>query len=175
VQQEVVLAMLAKEPSHGYDLRARLGQALGPLGDAMNAGQIYVTLTRLEKAGLVSAEHAAGLPDRPDRKIYALTPAGQQRVADWLAEVSWPRPDLAEFHLKLVAAATARLADPLSIVDAQRRELLRRLRDAQRAAMAEPARSDAALLLEGIVLRLQADLRWLEACERNWTTRKGTS
>ncbi len=175
MQQEVVLAMLAKEPSHGYDLRARLGQALGPLGDAMNAGQIYVTLTRLEKAGLVTVEHAAGLPDRPDRKVYALTPAGQQRVADWLTEVSWPRPDLAEFHLKLIAAAAARLADPLSIVGAQRRELLRRLRDAQRAALAEPARSDAALLLEGIVLRLQADLRWLEACERNWTNRKGTS
>jgi Single-strand binding protein family len=39
----------------------------------------------------------------------------------------------------------------------------------QRAAMAEPDRSAAGLLLEGIVLRLQADLRWLEACERNWT------
>jgi DNA-binding PadR family transcriptional regulator len=175
VQQEVVLALLAKEPSHGYQLRARLGQALGPLGEAMNAGQIYVTLARLEKAGLVAAERATGLPDRPDRKVYALTPDGQQRVADWLAEVSWPRPDLAEFHLKLVAAAAAALADPLSIVDAQRRELLRRLRDAQRAAMAEPDRSDAGLLLEGIVLRLQADLRWLEACERNWTVRKGES
>jgi DNA-binding PadR family transcriptional regulator len=175
VQQEVVLALLAKEPSHGYELRARLGQALGPLGDAMNAGQIYVTLGRLEKAGLVTGVQAAGLADRPDRKVYQLTAAGQQRVADWLGEVSWPRPDLAEFHLKLVAAAAARLADPLTIVDAQRRELLRRLRDAQRAAMAEPDRSDAGLLLEGIVLRLQADLRWLEACERNWTGRKGES
>ena len=38
--------------------------------------------------------------------------------------------------------------------------------------MAEPDRSDAALLLEGIVLRLQADLRWLEACERIWTDRR---
>jgi DNA-binding PadR family transcriptional regulator len=175
MQQEVVLALLAKEPSHGYQLRARLGAALGPLGDAMNAGQIYVTLARLEKAGLVACERSPGLPDRPDRKVYALTAAGQQRVAGWLAAVSWPRPDLAEFHLKLVAAAAARLADPIAIVDAQRRELLRRLREAQRAAMAEPDRSDAGLLLEGIVLRLQADLRWLEACERNWASQKGTS
>ena len=68
-----------------------------------------------------------------------------------------------------------RLADPLAIVDAQRRELLRRLRDAQRAALKEPDTSDAALLLEGIVLRLQADLRWLEACERTWTTRRNRS
>ncbi|HYK66663.1 MAG TPA: PadR family transcriptional regulator [Streptosporangiaceae bacterium] len=172
MQQEVVLALLAKEPSHGYQLRARLRQALGPLGEAMNDGQVYVTLTRLEKAGEVVSERAAGMPDRPDRKTYALTAHGQQRVAEWLAEVSWPKPDLAEFHLKLLAAAAARLADPLAIIDAQRRELLRRLRDAQRAAMAEADGSEAALLLEGVVLRLQADLRWLEACERSWGGRK---
>ena len=171
MQQEVVLAMLAKEPSQGYQLRARMNDALGPLGEALNAGQVYVTLGRLEKAGLVAVEEtpeATGPADR-DRKVYVLTAAGQQRVAEWLAEVSWPKPDLAEFHLKLIAAAAAGLADPIGIVDAQRRELLRRLRDAQRAAMAEPDGSDAALLLEGIVLRLQADLRWLEACEANWT------
>ena len=169
MQQDVVLGMLAEEPSHGCQLRARLQQALGPAWDAMNAGQIYVTLSRLEKAGLVTCERAAGLPDRPDRKVHALTAAGQQRITAWIADVSWPGPGLAEFHLKLIAAAAAGLADPLAIIDAQRRELLRRLRDAQRAAMAAPDRSDAALLLEGIALRLQADLRWLEACERNWT------
>jgi DNA-binding PadR family transcriptional regulator len=173
MQQEVVLAMLAKEPSQGFQLRARMNDALGPLGEALNAGQIYVTLGRLEKAGLVEVDEATaapGLADR-ERKVYMLTAAGQQRVAAWLAEVSWPKPDLAEFHLKLIAAAAARLADPVAIVDAQRRELLRRLRDAQRAQLAVPDDSDAALLLEGIVLRLQADLRWLEACESNWTSR----
>ena len=169
--QDVVLAMLAKEPSHGYELRSRLRDALGPLGEAMNAGQIYVTLGRLEKAGLVTSEREPGLPDRPDRKVYALTAAGQQRVASWLAEVTWPGPAPAEFHLKLVAAASGRLADPLTIVDAQRRELLRLLRDAQRAAMEEPDGSAAGLVLEGVTLRLQADLRWLEACERHWTER----
>jgi DNA-binding PadR family transcriptional regulator len=121
----------------------------------------------------VTSERSTGAEDRQDRKVYALTPDGQERVATWLAEVEWPRPDLAEFHLKLVAAAAAGLADPLGIVDGQRRELLRRLRDAQRAALAEPDGSDAALLLEGVVLRLQADLRWLEACERSWTGRRG--
>jgi DNA-binding PadR family transcriptional regulator len=90
VQQEVVLAMLAKEPTYGYELRARLRQALGPVGEDLNAGQIYVTLTRLEKAGLVTATAEAG-QERPDRKVYELTATGQQRVAAWLAEVSWPR------------------------------------------------------------------------------------
>jgi DNA-binding PadR family transcriptional regulator len=171
MQQEVLLAMLAKEASHGYELWSRLQQALGPLADGLNGGQIYVTLGRLERAGLVRSEKASGTAERPDRRIYDLTARGRQRVAGWLAEVSWPRPDLAEFHLKLVAAAAAKLADPLSIVDAQRRELLRRLRDAQRAAMAASDGSDVGLLLEGIVLRLQADIRWLEACERTWAVR----
>ncbi|MEV4539378.1 PadR family transcriptional regulator [Asanoa sp. NPDC049518] len=168
--QDVVLAMLAKEPAYGYDLRARMRDALGPLGEAMNAGQIYVALARLAKAGLVTSEHDEGLPDRPDRRVYALTPAGEQRVAGWLAEVSWPKPDLAEFHLKLVAAAAGRLADPVALVDAQRREVMRRLRDAQRAALDRSVDPVAGLLLEGVVLRLRADLEWLEACERTWSS-----
>ncbi|MFI0357175.1 PadR family transcriptional regulator [Actinomadura sp. 9N407] len=167
--QDAVLAMLAKEPSYGYDLDVRLRRALGPLGEAMNAGQIYVTLGRLEKAGLVACERADGLPERPDRKMYVLTPAGQQRVTAWMADVSWPKPNLAEFHLKLAAAAAARLADPVELVDLHRRELMRRLRDAQRAALAEPEDSTVGLLLEGVALRLQADLRWLAACERIWS------
>src|SRR5450755_204069 len=105
VQQEVVLAMLAKEPSQGSQLRSRLDRALGPLGEAMNDGQIYVTLGRLEKAGLVTRDGAGASANRPDRKVYVLTPAGEERVAEWLGEVSWPKPDLAEFHLKLTAAA----------------------------------------------------------------------
>jgi DNA-binding PadR family transcriptional regulator len=171
--QDVVLAMLAKEATHGYELRSRLREALGPAGEAMNAGQIYVTLGRLEKQGLVECAREPGLPDRPDRKVYALTPAGQQRIASWLADVTWPGPAPAEFHLKLIAAAAGSLADPLTIVDTQRRELLRLLREVQRAAMDEPDGTPAGLLLEGVALRLQADLRWLEACERHWASRPG--
>ena len=171
MQQEIVLAMLAKEPSRAFQLRSRLDDALGPLAEGLNAGHIYVTLGRLEKAGLVAVAGSGTAAERADSKVYRLTPAGHERVSEWLSEVSSPKPDLAEFHLKLVAAAAAGLADPISIVDLQRRELLRRLRDVQQAAMAEHDHSDAGLVLEGIVLRLQADLRWLESCERVWGDR----
>jgi putative ABC transport system ATP-binding protein len=157
MRQEVVLAMLAKEPSHGYELRARLARALGPVAEGINEAQMYVTLARLEKGGFVARLDAPA--QRSDRKVYCLTPAGQERVTEWMSEVSWPRPDLAEFHMKLVAAAQGGLADPISLIDAQRRDLLRRLREVGRAVMGEEKDSDAALLLEGIVLRLQADLR----------------
>ncbi len=172
VVREVLLALLAKESSHGYQLRARLELALGPLAAALNAGQVYVTLNRLEKAGLVTSQRV-GQADRPDRKVYELTAVGRARVVEWLADTSWPKPAPAEFHLKLVAAAAAGLGDPVRLVDLQRHALLAGLADAQRAALAEPDGSVAGLLLEGVVLRLQADLRWLEACAHYWTSTKG--
>lgn len=168
--QDVVLALLAKGPSHGYELRHRLQGALGPLGSAFNAGQVYVTLTRLERAGLVASRHV-GQADRADRRVYELTAAGHDRVAAWLTELDWPKPAPVDFHLKLTAVAAAGLADPVAVADAQRRELLRRLREAEQALLAEPAGSTAGLLLDGIVLRLQADIRWLEACARHWGER----
>jgi hypothetical protein len=92
-----------------------------------------------------------------------------------LADTSWPKPAPAEFHLKLVAAAAAGLADPLDVVDAQRHALLAALAAAQRAALAEPDGAVAGLLLEGVLLRLDADLRWLEACASYWLERGGGS
>ena len=171
VVQEVLLALLAQQASHGYELRARLQLALGPLAEALNAGQVYVTLNRLEKAGLVTSERV-GQTDRPDRKVYALSAAGRERVLEWLEDTSWPKPAPAEFHLKLVAAAAAGLADPVRLVDVQRHALLAELATAQRTALAEPDGSVSGLLLEGVVLRLQADLRWLEECGRYWTETK---
>ncbi len=171
VVREVLLALLAGGASHGYQLRARLALALGPLAEALNDGQVYVTLGRLEKAGLLSSRRV-GQADRPDRKVYELTPAGRERVTEWLEDTSWPKPAPAEFHLKLVAAAAAELADPVGIVDRQRRELLVGLGHAQHAALAESEGSVAALLLEGVVLRLQADLHWLDACARYWNSVK---
>ena len=168
----MLLALLAGEASHGYQLRARLQVALGPLAEVLNPGHVYVTLTRLEKAGLVRAERV-GQADRPDRKVYELTADGLDRVDEWLRDTSWPKPAPAEFHMKLVAAAAAGLGDPVRIVDAQRHALLAGLAQAQRTALAEPEGSVAGLLLEGVVLRLQADLRWLEACAQYWTSMKG--
>ncbi|MGI5215454.1 hypothetical protein [Plantactinospora sp. CA-290183] len=49
--------------------------------------------------------------------------------------------------------------------------MLRRRRDAQRAALDRSVDPVAAVLLEGVVLRLRADLEWLEACERIWAER----
>jgi DNA-binding PadR family transcriptional regulator len=169
--REAMLALLAKEPAHGYELRQRLTRALGPIGEVLNPGQVYVTLARLERAGLVRADQVAQTA-APDKKVYEVTAAGREHVASWLLDASWPKVAPVEFHLKLVAAAAAGLADPVALIDAQRRELLRRLREVQRLAQDGSVDADGVLLLEGTALRLQADVRWLEACERRWTGRR---
>jgi DNA-binding PadR family transcriptional regulator len=166
---EVLLAFLAKEPAHGYELRARLATALGPLAGVVSSGQVYVTLGRLERAGLIAATQettSAGA----DRKMYEVTAAGRERLASWASETAWPRVAPTQFHLRLAAVATARLADPVTVIDRHRRELLRQLRMTQQAQLDEDEDSPAALLLEGAALRLQADLRWLEACAQHWGT-----
>ena len=169
--RDVILGLLAKEPLHGYELRMRLIRALGPAGGALNPGQVYVTLSRLERAGLVRGVEIEQV-GHPDKKVYELTAPGLERVEEWLADVTWSKVAPVEFHLKLVAAGAAHLADPVALVDSQRLELLRELRELQDLALGEPAGSDAALLVEGAALRLQADIRWLELCERRWIERE---
>src|ERR1700709_2654215 len=116
MQQEGVLALLAKEPSHGYELRAQIERAMGPLAAGFNAGQMYVTLGRLEQAGLVNSTWEGPAPEPPERRTYELTAAGRERVAEWLTDVAWPRPDLTNFHLKLVVAAAGGLPDPPALL-----------------------------------------------------------
>jgi len=168
IVQEALLALLASGPSHGYELRTRLALALGPLAVSLSDGQIYVTLGRLQRAGLVSVRRV-DQTDRLERKVYELTQSGRERAADWLRDTSWPAAAPAVFHLKLITAAAAGLADPVELVKSQRDELLLALRVAQQKALDEPPESIAGLLLEGVVLRLQADLRWLQACAGHWS------
>jgi DNA-binding PadR family transcriptional regulator len=169
--RDVILSLLAKEPAHGYELRQRLVQALGPAGGALNPGQVYVTLSRLERAGLVEAREVAQ-PSQPDKKVYELTASGLERVMDWFNDLTWSKVAPLEFHLKLVAAAATRLTDPVALVDSQRLELLRELRQLQELMLRESPDSDGALLLEGASLRLQADIRWLEVCQQRIVERE---
>ncbi len=166
--RDAILALVSKEPAHGYELHQRLSAALGTSTGELNPGQVYVTLSRLERACLVAAEQVEQAT-RADKKVYSATAAGRERVRDWLADTSWTKAAPVDFHLKLVAASAARLADPVTLVDVQRRELLRLLGHVQRGLGAADAAEDGTLLLEATALRLQADLRWLEACERHWT------
>jgi PadR family transcriptional regulator PadR len=74
-----LLALLAREPAHGYELVRRV-EASGL--DAVGYGTIYPLLTRMRRLGLVADEMQAS-PNGPPRKVYALTDAGRSRLEAW--------------------------------------------------------------------------------------------
>ena len=73
-----ILAMLASSPAHGYELKRELEQHFGAALPPLNTGQIYTSLARLERDGLVDADRVAQ-DSRPNKRVYRLTPGARRR------------------------------------------------------------------------------------------------
>ena len=121
--RELFLALLARENGHGYELGQTLKQEFGELLPALNTGQIYSTLARLERDGLVVGESMAG--DSRRKRVYELTEAGHAALARWV-ETPVPGTRLKdEFFMKFAVVTSVGLADPMALIEEQRRGLLR--------------------------------------------------
>jgi DNA-binding PadR family transcriptional regulator len=160
-----LLALLAKEPAHGYELKARLEQTFGEAYPSPNIGQIYMTLQRLERAGLVCSQDVVQ-SDRPNKRVYELTEAGREEVAAWIEEPS-DEPRLRDdFFMKLALGPAAGIADSLTLINRQRRHYLGLMRSLNRVAEQVPRTNKIGrLLIDGAILHVQADLDWLERCQ----------
>jgi DNA-binding PadR family transcriptional regulator len=160
-----LLALLAKEPAHGYELKQALEQTFGRAYPSPNIGQIYVTLQRLEKDGLVRGEDVVQ-SSRPNKRVYELTQAGRQALAAWVSRPAKGAHVRDQFFMKLVLAPLSGAADRMSLINNQRRHYLNLMRGLSNLAAATD-RGDriARLLIEGAMLHLQADLDWLERCQ----------
>jgi DNA-binding PadR family transcriptional regulator len=162
--KELFLALLGGDRAHGYELKQSLEQEFGDLLPALNAGQIYVTLGRLERDGLVVGHAVPG--DSRGKRVYELTEAGRDALAAWI-ETPVPGSRLKdEFFMKFVVLASTDLADPNQLLDGQRAEYLQSLRDLNALLEANGKGPAAELLIEGAILHLKADLEWLELIER---------
>jgi DNA-binding PadR family transcriptional regulator len=160
-----LLALLAKGPAHGYELKLALEKLLGAAYPQPNVGQIYVTLNRLEKSGLIRGEDVAQ-SSRPNKRIYELTEAGHEAVRAWFEEPTDEPRVRDEFFMKLALAPETGVADQISLINRQRRHYLNTMRDLSKLAAAEDRDNRVAqLLIEGAMLHLQADLDWLERCQ----------
>ncbi|MBH1935580.1 PadR family transcriptional regulator [Streptomyces sp. AV19] len=153
-----LLGLLESGPRHGYDLKKTFDEHFGQ-DRPLHYGQVYSTMSRLLKNGLVEVE---GIEpgDGPDRKRYAITDAGVTDVAKWLARPEKPEPYLqSTLYTKVVLALlTGRSA--AGLLDAQRSEHLRLMR-----GLTERKRNgDLAdqLICDHALFHLEADLRWLE-------------
>jgi DNA-binding PadR family transcriptional regulator len=163
--RQPLLALLAKESAHGYELKLALEQTFGAAYPSPNIGQIYVTLKRLEADGLVRSQDVAQTT-RPNKRVYELTPAGREAVAAWVDEPSDGPRVRDEFFTKLVLAPRAGLADQMELINKQRHHYYRLMRGLNELHDATGRHdSTSRLLIEGTLLHLQADLDWLERCQ----------
>jgi DNA-binding PadR family transcriptional regulator len=161
----ILLALLAKEPAHGYELKQALEQTFGAAYPSPNIGQIYVTLGRLEKDGLVRSQDVSQV-SRPNKKVYELTQAGRESLAEWFDGPSDGPRLPSDFFVKLALAPVTGEADPMALINKQRRHCLNAMRAlSDLAASSERGNPVSLLLIEGARLHLQADLEWLERCQ----------
>ncbi|MEV7996822.1 PadR family transcriptional regulator [Streptomyces sp. NPDC086077] len=160
-----LLALLARGPAHGYELKQDLEQLLGAAYPQPNIGQIYVTLGRMEKSGLIEGEEIEQ-SNRPNKKIYHLTDAGREALHAWYEETADEPRVRDEFFMKLALAPQTGLADQIALINKQRRQYLNTMRSLSKLAATENRDNRVAqLLIEGAMLHLQADLDWLERCQ----------
>jgi len=161
-----LLALLAEEPMYGARLRAEFEARTGGTWP-LNVGQVYTTLARLERDGLVEAvgEDAEG------RIAYRLTSAGRTEVSQWwLSPVDRDSTPRDELVIKLALAVTVEGVDVPRVVQSQRTATLRHLQDLTRLkqrATAGDADTDLAwlLVLENLIYGAEAEVRWLDHVE----------
>ncbi|MER5782278.1 PadR family transcriptional regulator [Streptomyces mobaraensis] len=153
-----LLGLLESGPRHGYDLKRAFDAHFGQ-DRPLHYGQVYATMSRLLKNGLVEVdgiEQGGG----PDRKRYAITEAGVDDVGRWLARPEKPEPYLQSTLYTKIVLALLTGRDATGLLDAQRAEHLRMMR-----GLTERKRSgDLAdqLICDHALFHLEADLRWLE-------------
>ncbi len=158
-----LLTLLAREPMHGYQLRSEFDAATGATWP-LNIGQVYTTLSRLERDGFVEALGEA----EEGRVAYRITDAGVQEVEKWfdapVPREGRPRDELA---IKLALALTVPGVDVQKVVQVQRTATLRSLQDLTKLKAGADPVADAAwlLVLEAMIFQAEAEVRWLDHCE----------
>ena len=153
-----ILGLLEHQPRHGYDIKRAYDEQFGH-DRALHYGQVYATLSRLLKNGLIEVD-AVEAGEGPERKRYTITAAGITDVERWLGEPEPPEPYLqSTLYTKVVLALlTGRPAT--GILDAQRREHLRLMRELTRRKVDGDLADQ--LICDHALFHLEADLRWLE-------------
>jgi DNA-binding PadR family transcriptional regulator len=164
--KQALLALLEEGPRYGYQLRAQFEQRTGATWP-LNVGQVYTTLTRLERDGLVEG---AGT-DTEGHVVYRITETGRAEVATWFTTpVSRTQPPRDELAIKLALAVTVPGVDVGLVIQQQRSATMTALQDytrLKRRAGESEGREELAwsLVLDSLVFAAEAEIRWLDHCE----------
>ncbi len=160
-----ILGFLSEQPSTGYDLKTRCFDRVARSVWTADQAQIYRTLERLEKSGLVTSR-LIPQPGRPDRKEYAVTQAGRRALREWL-ETPHPLPPLRDpLLLQLLFGGALPDDQLLALLETARDGYQRRLedlrKDAGRAASESRNAKVRRMTLDGAMSQARASIDWLD-------------
>ncbi|HYZ93581.1 MAG TPA: PadR family transcriptional regulator [Actinomycetota bacterium] len=165
-----LLGLLATGRRHGYDLKGAFEDLLGGSWE-LNIGQVYTTLARLERDGLVRSRI---VPQDlvPDRKVYEITPAGRTELKRWLGEpANGPVRLKDELLVKVLVQSVVKDGDAGDLIARQRLQHLQTLSQLSELREDEDLNPATRLIVEGAMLHVEADLEWLDLCEERLTRR----
>jgi len=162
--RNALLVLLEQGPQYGYQLRARFEERTGGTWP-LNIGQVYTTLARLERDGLVE-----GREGDDDHVVYDVTESGRLEVAAWFGSpVARSQPPREELAIKLALAVDAPEVDVAAVIQQQRVATIAALQDYTRlkrqADEGDPAGLAWSLVLDSLIFTAEAEVRWLDHCE----------
>ena len=157
-----ILALLEDGASYGLQLRNEFESRTGSILP-LNVGQVYTTLNRLERDGLVISQESLGA-----EKLYKITAAGRRTLKEWFLKPSLRgAPDRDELVLKLVMAVAQHRVEVTAVIQAERRAAVELLQEYTRLKRAADDGTDIGwvFLLDSLIFQTEARVRWLDACE----------
>jgi DNA-binding PadR family transcriptional regulator len=166
--RNALLALLEQGPRYGYQLRAEFEHHTGGTWP-LNVGQVYTTLSRLERDGLVEGRGEDG----EGHVVYAVTDAGREEVAEWFGSpVARTQPPRDELAIKLALAVTVPGVDVGAVIQRQRHATMTALQDYTRLKRQPSGQVGGGsaelawgLVLDSLVFNAEAEIRWLDHCE----------
>ena len=157
-----MLALLSEGPRYGLQLREEFEARTGEVWP-LNVGQVYQTLQRLERDGLVESD---GTSDQGPQNHFRITAEGEQELAAWLRtppDLSSPPRD--ELVMKVLVALYVPSADIHAVIQAHRRYVVELMQRWTRIREDDAGDFNTALAIDAELFRLDSVVRWLDAAE----------
>jgi DNA-binding PadR family transcriptional regulator len=161
--RHALLALLSEGPKYGLQLREEFEARTGEVWP-LNVGQVYTTLQRLERDGLVESDDA---DTEGPQKGFRITAAGREELAGWLRTPSdLASPPRDELVMKVLVALRVPGTDVAEVIQVHRRHLVELMQQWTRIKeTGAEADLSLALVVDAELFRLDSVIRWLDAAD----------
>jgi DNA-binding PadR family transcriptional regulator len=161
--RHALLALLSEGPKYGLQLRQEFEARTGEVWP-LNVGQVYTTVQRLERDGLVASDDSE---ETGPQKSFRITEEGSAELTAWLVTPpSEEVPPRDELVIKVLVALRLPGVEVAEILQSHRRHVIETMQRYTRLKQ-DAAQDDLGLLLvaDAEIFRLEAIVRWLDAAD----------